>query len=201
VGVIGAGTARDDLVSGLARRGVTTVAAATAFDLPDVELTGLVWAAAAAEFGTPRPLVSLDAEQWDAVGEQPLRDFVHFMQSAHARLRTAGGSVVVVIPTIAMTGAAGLAPWAAVADGQRSLAKSAARVWGTDGITVNCIAVPAALLVGASTDISRPDLQNSALHEPDLADVAGAVCALLSAEMQVVSGATISVDGGRWMNP
>ncbi|MBV9485638.1 MAG: SDR family oxidoreductase [Frankiaceae bacterium] len=161
-----------------------------------------VWLAATRAQGLPAPLASLSAQQWEESTEQPLRDFIGFMQSAHRRLVSRGGGrIVVVIPTIAMTGAAGLAPWSAVADGCRALVKSAARVWGAASITANCVAVPAALLAGTEDDISRSDLQQPALPDPHLRDVAGVIASLCRAEMGAVSGATIGVDGGRWMNP
>jgi 3-oxoacyl-[acyl-carrier protein] reductase len=126
------------------------------------------------------------------------------MQEAHRRLLGRGGRIIVLIPTIAMTGAAGLAPWACVADGQRALVKSAARVWGGEGITVNCVAVPASLMAQGvgGVDVSRPDLQQPALPDPDARrDLAGVVAALCRAEFGAVTGATIGVDGGRWMTP
>jgi 3-oxoacyl-[acyl-carrier protein] reductase len=203
IGVVGADHLSDALAYGLRDLGATVTIADSAADL-DAQVDALVWAAANSALGTPQPLVTLDADQWRALTEDPLREFVTFMQEAHRRLRDRGGRVVVLIPTIALTGAAGLTPWASVGDGQRALAKSAARVWGRDGITVNCVALPAALMASGegAADISRPDLQESALSDPDVrSDVTSVVGSLCSPALGAVTGATIAVDGGRWMNP
>jgi NAD(P)-dependent dehydrogenase (short-subunit alcohol dehydrogenase family) len=103
-----------------------------------------------------------------------------------------------------MDGAAGLAPWATVADGQRALVKSVARVWGSAGIALNCVAVPAALMAPPPDGVvlGRPDLQQPGLHDPNVrADLAGVVASLCAPGMAAVTGATIGADGGRWMTP
>ncbi len=43
---------------------------------------------------------------------------------------TTGGCLVLLVPTLSLVGAAGYGPWAAVTEGQRALAKAAARAWG-----------------------------------------------------------------------
>jgi NAD(P)-dependent dehydrogenase (short-subunit alcohol dehydrogenase family) len=68
--------------------------------------------------------------------------------AAHAHLAPTNGRLVYVVPTIAMAGAAGYAPYAAAAEGIRALAKGIAKTWGKDGITVNTIAVAAAHVFG-----------------------------------------------------
>jgi NAD(P)-dependent dehydrogenase (short-subunit alcohol dehydrogenase family) len=72
----------------------------------------------------------------------------------------------------------------------RSLAKVAARQWGSAGITVNCVAVavdpsergPLPPALGRSVDIRR--------------DVAAAVAMLAGAGARAITGVTIPVDGG-----
>ena len=55
-------------------------------------------------------------------------------------LRASVGSLVFVVPTIGMAGAAEFTMLAAVAEGVRVLAKGCGRQWGADGVTVNTIA-------------------------------------------------------------
>jgi 3-oxoacyl-[acyl-carrier protein] reductase len=159
-----------------------------------------VWAWTPAGLVEPSRLEAVDASTWRALVGGSLRAYVEFLQAVERRLRDRGGRVVILVPTIALGGAAGMVAWATVADGQRALAKSAARVWGTRGITVNCVAVPTSLLANGIEDLDRPNLQQSALVDPDLEhDVAGVVASLSSDGMSAVTGATLGVDGGKWM--
>jgi NAD(P)-dependent dehydrogenase (short-subunit alcohol dehydrogenase family) len=100
-------------------------------------------------------------------------------------------------------GASGLVPWATVAEGQRSLAKAAARAWGREGIRVNSVAVPAGLLAPATTGLDRPGQPPPSLSEiPDLpGPVASVVASFVSGPWSAVTGATLAVDGGVWMTP
>jgi 3-oxoacyl-[acyl-carrier protein] reductase len=114
-----------------------------------------------------------------------------------------GGRVVVVVPTFSMSGAPGFAAGAAAAEGQRLLAKSAARQWGADGITVNCVAVAPEQIIG-----ERAGSATMALADPALggagdaeADIGPVVVFLASDAAHFVTGATISADGGVWMVP
>lgn len=134
-------------------------------------------------------LVALDAATWVSAAEDPMRRALHVLQRAHGCLRDGGGRVVVLLPSLVMSGAAGVAAWAAAAEGYRSLAKAAARAWGDEGIAVQCVLVP--------TGIDRPGLQPPALSRvPELAPV---VAALLDARLDAVTGLTLAVDGGVWM--
>jgi 3-oxoacyl-[acyl-carrier protein] reductase len=88
-----------------------------------------------------------------------------------------------------MTGAAGVAAWAAAAEGYRSLTKAAARAWGADGVAVQCVLVP--------MGIDRPGLQPPALSTaPVLAPI---LAALLDERLDALTGLTLSADGGVWM--
>lgn len=155
-------------------------------------------------------LAGLDTTQWRQRVELPLRRTVACFQGAHRRLANAGGCLVVLVPTLALVGASGYGPWTTVAEGQRSLAKSAARAWGGQGITVNCVAVPATLLRSSATgaesgaaDPDRPGQPPPALApSPDLEGrVAALVASLVTGPWRAVTGATIAVDAGVWMTP
>jgi NAD(P)-dependent dehydrogenase (short-subunit alcohol dehydrogenase family) len=213
VAVVGSGVLRQELAAGLRDLGVaaTMVDVGADFDpafeaveAADGRLDGVVWASAEPDLGTPRQFAKVDSTEWLALVEQPLRSFVGFLQAGHRRLSGRGGRIVALVPTIAMDGAASLVPWATVAEGQRALVKSAARVWGADGITVNCVALPAALMARppAGATLGRPGLQQAALADPAVrTDVAAVVASLCAPAAAAVTGATIAVDGGRWMPP
>jgi NAD(P)-dependent dehydrogenase (short-subunit alcohol dehydrogenase family) len=148
-------------------------------------------------------LAALDPDQWRQRVELPLQKTMACFQGAHRRLRADGGSLVLVLPTLALVGAAGLVPWATVAEGQRSLAKAAARAWGPERIRVNCVAVPAGLLAPSTDGLDRPGQPPPCLAEtPDLpGQVASVLASLLSGPWAAVTGATLAVDGGVWMTP
>ncbi len=157
----------------------------------------------------------LDAQAWRARVEIPLHRSLVCFQGAFDALRAGGGTMVLLVPTLSLVGAAGFGPWAAVTEGQRALAKAAARAWGGDGVTVNCVAVPAALLDtadavpppsahggGAQAPFDRPGQPAPALAHPDVrSSVAAVVHTLLSPAWRAVTGATVAVDGGVWMTP
>jgi NAD(P)-dependent dehydrogenase (short-subunit alcohol dehydrogenase family) len=109
-----------------------------------------------------------------------------------------------VVPTLSLVGAAGFAPWSAVTEGQRSLAKAAARAWGPHAVRVNCVAVPAALAAdpGTADAFDREGQPAPALSPPAVrVEVATVVHALISPAWRSVTGTTIGVDGGVWMTP
>jgi 3-oxoacyl-[acyl-carrier protein] reductase len=134
----------------------------------------------------PEPLVEMPEILWRRRCETPLRVTLACMQAAHASMRQRGGRIILVIPSIAMTGAAGLVPTATAAEGVRSLAKAAARGWGQYAITVNCVAF----------DVDGASRTPPALSK---ADVPAVVSMLLSEQAATVTGTTVAADAGRWM--
>jgi NAD(P)-dependent dehydrogenase (short-subunit alcohol dehydrogenase family) len=81
------------------------------------------------------------------------------------------------------------------------MVKAAARTWGSAGVTVNTVLVPADLIAGTSLD--RSGLQPPALGgSVDIAaNVTDVVATLVSGSLDGVTGQTIAVDGGVWMTP
>ena len=148
-------------------------------------------------------VADLDDDRFDAVWERAMRATLFLLQAAHRHLVGRGGRIVLVTPTLALSGAPGFATYAAAVEGQRLLAKSAARQWGSDGITVNCIA-PAAVTLGvdpeqlAAVTLSPPALGGTG---DVAADIAPVVDFLLGPAAHFVTGATIGVDGGAWLTP
>ena len=163
-------------------------------------LRAVVLASAGACLTTPTPLIELPAAGWRAGVEAPLRRTLACFQGSYRCLRAGGGTLVLLVPSLALVGAAGLAPWATVAEGQRSLAKAAARAWGPHGIRVNCVAVAAALLAPGAR-FERPGSPDAALAVADHDAVAAVVAGLSGERWRAVTGATVSADGGVWMTP
>jgi NAD(P)-dependent dehydrogenase (short-subunit alcohol dehydrogenase family) len=155
---------------------------------------------------TPSALSAVEESAWNDRVTVPFREALHRLQGSYRSLRTLGGRMVVVLPTLSLSGAAGMVPWTTMTEGYRAFTKVAARAWGEEGITVNCVAVPAGMLAGqpvAADSLDRPGLPPVSLGRlPDpRVDVAGAVAGLLGSDMSFVTGATLAVDGGVWMTP
>jgi NAD(P)-dependent dehydrogenase (short-subunit alcohol dehydrogenase family) len=152
-----------------------------------------------------RPLVDVPDGEWDAMADEPVRALLRTLQAARRHL-SAGGRIVVVVPTVALTGDAGLVALATAGEAQRVLAKSAARSWGGAGITVNAVAAsPAALQPAAPPRAvaGGGNLDGAALPpaEDGDDDVVAAVALLLEPAAARLTGATLAADGGVVMAP
>ncbi|HLX87274.1 MAG TPA: SDR family oxidoreductase, partial [Acidimicrobiales bacterium] len=111
----------------------------------------------------PAPLADLDGTTWAQRAQEPMRRTLHGLQAAYRALCPNGGAIVLVLPTLAMTGASGMVPWTTASEGSRSLAKAAARAWGPEGVRVNCVALPAGMLAGGGAPLDRPGLSEPVL--------------------------------------
>ncbi len=147
-------------------------------------------------------LADVDDERWDAVWEGTMRSTLFVLQAAYRQMAGRGGSIVLVTPTVSMSGAERLVPYTTAVEGQRLLAKSAARQWGPDGIRVNCVA-PAPEQVPIGVDSMSVSLAPPALGGPgDVTDDVGPVVVWLASDAaHFVTGVTVCADGGVWMAP
>ncbi|HWC38731.1 MAG TPA: SDR family oxidoreductase [Acidimicrobiales bacterium] len=152
----------------------------------------------------PLLLADVDDDRWEAVWEGTMRSSLLCCQVAFTHMAGRGGRIIFSTPTVSMSGAAGLVAYTAAVEGQRLLAKSAARQWGSQGITVNCVApAPAAGDVDDKGGRSHLPLTPPALGGPGdpETDLGPIVVFLASDAGHFVTGATISLDGGVWMAP
>jgi 3-oxoacyl-[acyl-carrier protein] reductase len=143
---------------------------------------------------------------WEEAVEQPLLVALACLQAAHAVMHDRGGSVVALVPAVAVSGAAGFAPLTTATEGVRMLARSAARQWGTDGVSVTCLAVSLEALHGSPApgfDADRLSLAGPALgHGGDARrDLGPAIALLGTAAGRFLTGATVGADGGLVMAP
>jgi NAD(P)-dependent dehydrogenase (short-subunit alcohol dehydrogenase family) len=145
------------------------------------------------------PVVELDEAAWDARGEALLRRALHDCRLAHAGMRERGGRIILITPTVALVGAAGLAPFAMAAEGMRTLAKAAARQWGVLGITANCVA-PSLDVFGTRHDADG-SVAAALGRTPTLDDLVTVVASLLGDAGALITGTTITLDGGVVMAP
>ncbi len=153
---------------------------------------------AAAEFA------ALDEAAWTAACERALE--VGWWTARHALdlLRPNQGSLVFVVPTLGMSGAAGFAMLATVAEGLRGLAKGCGRQWGAHGVTVNTVAIAPHLLLGddVGVELTRAvSLSSHALGGPGdpATDLAPLLHLLTSRDAHFLTASTLVADGGLWM--
>jgi 3-oxoacyl-[acyl-carrier protein] reductase len=133
--------------------------------------------------GARRALIDVDEDAWDAAAEAPVRALLKTLQRAHPVLVSDRGRLVVVLPAAALEGATGLVAEATGWEAMRVLAKSAARRWVDDGVTVNVVCVPLDA------------------HHGDSHAVADSVVLFARLEAAHLTGATVVVDGGQLMLP
>jgi NAD(P)-dependent dehydrogenase (short-subunit alcohol dehydrogenase family) len=204
------------VVADLEARDARAVAVAT--DLASREAADLAFGTASDQLGGPIDIVlhasvpaiaydaiafeDVDDARWEAVWEQTMRTTLFVFQAGYAQMHGRGGRFVIVTPTLSMVGAARFVPYTTAVEGQRLLAKSAARQWGSEGITVNCLA-PAPELLPVEFDAGSTSIAAPALGGPgDIERDVGPVAVLLASdEGHFVTGATVCADGGVAMAP
>jgi NAD(P)-dependent dehydrogenase (short-subunit alcohol dehydrogenase family) len=165
------------------------------------ESPGLIRLGVTATPSVSTELASLSLEGWVARAETPLREAYAFHQATQRFTAGRSGRVLVIVPTVGLSGGPGFVPLATTAEADRSLVKALARVSGERGVTINCVAVTSALLTGSDGDPDRTGLPRPAHHQPDWRDVAAVIVGLLGPAFEGITGQTIAVDGGRWMSP
>lgn len=163
---------------------------------PQAECTTTVVVASIAT--EPVPFDQLTDEAFDAAWEQPMRRAITAFQIAH---QAGHQRLIAIVPTIGMSGAACLGHAAATAEAIRVMVKSAARQWGTSGMTVNCIAVAPELFGIGAGDVGTVSLAPPALARAGTAtdDIVPLIRLVGSEDSHHITGATLTADGGVWM--
>jgi len=132
----------------------------------------------------------------------------HCARAAHPHLRAAGrrGRLILVSSPAGVEGSATRPVYAAVKGAQRALAKSLAKEWGPDGVTVNCIAPVAESPALATAFAGDPDLRDAVAARTALRRIGdperdiGPVAVWLAGDgASYVTGQTIVCDGGSFM--
>lgn len=165
----------------------------------------------AQSFRPVTPLLDVTESDMDLLFDTGPKGALWLMQAAQPHMAANHwGRIVTMGTSMGLTGAAGYGPYAASNEAIRSLTRTAAREWGRDGITVNCV-LPASAGHRAPVAGSDPAREaafaamfddNPIGRDGDATDDIGpAIAFLLSDGSRYVTGQTISVDGGGIMRP
>jgi 3-oxoacyl-[acyl-carrier protein] reductase len=185
-------------------------------DVRDPEALNAVIAGIEKEFGTIGILVNnagitrdnlalrMKDEEWDAVIETNLKAVFRLSRAVMRGMAKARkGRIINITSIVGHAGNAGQANYCAAKAGVSGLTRALARELGSRNVTVNCVA-PGFI----DTDMTRglPETVKSALlHNIPLArlgapeDVAAAVAFLASPAAAYITGATLHVNGGMFM--
>ncbi len=145
-----------------------------------------------------------DAE-WDSVIDTDLKSVFRLSKAVlRGMMKARAGRIINITSVVGETGNPGQINYAAAKAGVKGFTRSLAREIGSRGITVNCVA-PGFIqtdMTNALTDAQREALLTQIpLGRLGGADeVAAAVCFLSSPLAAYITGSTIHVNGGMFMN-
>ena len=149
-------------------------------------------------------LARMKDEEWDEIQATNLKAvFVLSRAVLRGMMKARSGRIVNVTSVVGFTGNAGQANYAAAKAGRVGFSKSLAREVGSRNITVNCVA-PGFIETDMTRALSEEQVKKLVDNVPlgrlgRVEDVAQAVLFLCSPGAAYVTGATIHVNGGMFM--
>jgi len=150
-------------------------------------------------------LARMKDEEWDEIQATNLKAvFVLSRAVLRGMMKARAGRIVNIASVVGFTGNAGQANYAAAKAGMVGFSKSLAREVGSRNITVNCVA-PGFIETDMTRALSEDQVKKLVESVPlgrlgRVEDVAQAVVYLCSPGASYVSGATIHVNGGMYMD-
>lgn len=144
-------------------------------------------------------------DEWDAVIETNLKAVFRMSRLVmRGMMKARGGRIVNITSVVASAGNPGQANYAAAKSGVAGMSRALARELGSRNITVNCVA-PGFIdtdmtraLPQAARDALLGQIALGRLGRPE--EVAAAVAFLASPAAAYVTGTTLHVNGGMYMN-
>ena len=150
-------------------------------------------------------LMRMKVEEWDEVLNTNLSSVFRLSKAClRGMMKAKTGRIVNIASVVGSTGNPGQANYCAAKAGMIGFTKSLAREVGSRGITVNAVA-PGFI----DTDMTRelPEAQREMLIQQvplgclgKAEDIANAVCFLASEQADYITGETLHVNGGMYMN-
>jgi NAD(P)-dependent dehydrogenase (short-subunit alcohol dehydrogenase family) len=155
----------------------------------------------------PHQLAEVDRALWDDHYSVSVGGAYHCAAAAFESLRARGGSLVVMTSPAGMEGSATLPLYATMKGALRGFAKSLAREWAPHGITVNVVsplAYSPAMTAAIAADPAMEDrlsrrIPLGRIGDPEH-DIGPAVAFLIGPGARYITGQTLGVDGGHFMN-
>ena len=150
-------------------------------------------------------LMRMKDEEWDEIMSTNLKSVFSLSRAVlRAMLKARYGRIISIASVVGVMGNAGQTNYSAAKAGIIGFSKSLAREVGSRNVTVNCVA-PGFI----NTDMTRslPQTQRDALlaHIPlgrlgQVEDIAAAVAFLASSQAGYITGTTLHVNGGMYMD-
>ena len=148
------------------------------------------------------PLADISVEEFEAALKTNLYGaWLGMKYEIPAMLAAGGGAIVNMSSTAGLQGAPGMGPYAAAKHGVVALTKTAALDYGKRNVRVNAVA-PGPIVNEQMSRLPEETLQGIARYVPlgrlgRTEEVARAAVWLCSDEASFITGAVLSIDGGR----
>jgi 3-oxoacyl-[acyl-carrier protein] reductase len=150
-------------------------------------------------------LLRMKEAEWDAVIDTDLKSVFRLSRAVlRGMMKARAGRIISITSVVGSSGNPGQVNYSAAKAGIAGLTRSLAREIGSRGITVNCVAPG---LIDTDMTKALPDAQREALlgqiplgRLGQADDVAAAVVFLASPGAAYVTGTTLHVNGGMYMN-
>jgi len=155
----------------------------------------------------PHRLLDVDRELFDDHYSVSVGGARHFAAAAFDALKRHGGTFLVFTSPAGIEGSATLPLYATMKGALRGFAKSLAREWAPHGITVNVVsplAYSPAMTAAIEADPAMEErlsrrIPLGRIGDPER-DIGSAVAFLVSSSARYITGQTLGVDGGHFMN-
>jgi 3-oxoacyl-[acyl-carrier protein] reductase len=150
-------------------------------------------------------LLRMKDEEWDEIMETDLKSVFRLSRAVlRAMVKARYGRIINISSVVGTTGNIGQANYAAAKAGIFGFSKSLAREVGSRSITVNCIA-PGFIQTDMTRALSDKQRQDLIQHVPlgrlgSPEEIASAVAFLASPDAGYITGATLHVNGGMYMD-
>jgi NAD(P)-dependent dehydrogenase (short-subunit alcohol dehydrogenase family) len=156
----------------------------------------------------PTPIEEFDEAELEWTFDTGFRGTWWAMRAAFPHLRERGGRIINFASWYGQMGNYGTVGYNVTKEAVRALSRTAAREWAPFGVTVNVITPAGRTDAARSIEQTNPDAMAAALASipmgrlgDPLTEVAPAALFLASDEAKYITGQTLGVDGGVFLQP